>query len=492
MMGLLRRLVWRTLRLLLDLIVVMVVFTLIPGVPPHVTYNAYERSPPPLPLEGGLARNTKLNNAERILDGRITGPESIASRADDEIFVSLHGGKILRLWGPRFDHFKIVTSIGPGCDGPWQEKVCGRPLGLRFGLDGKLLVADAYLGLFSVDVDTGDKESLFNITEEIDGAAPMLPDDLDVDKDGNIYWSDASSVSHLCDSMTEMMSDPSGRIIRFDPKTGTNTVLVRNVHFANGVQLSPDQDFLIFSETFKFRVLRYWLKGPKAGQSEIFVDRLPGFPDNIRPKEDGGYYISLVSYATERNRQLAAALGPLSFVRKLLLRLMTVTKLLFEAANSIYPSVYIEKLAQKTLHLEPVTAMTIRETNLSIVVEVDADGKIVDSLQGDSGRIVLVSETHKVGENLFFGSPYNNYLGRLMLNPPAMEVEGKGVRMKTGSTDEDKDKERTRDESPDELLEEKETQITEEAQEKDAEVKSESETEKESHEKTVPDTKEEL
>lgn len=114
--------------------------------------------------------------------------------------------------------------------------------------------------------------------------------------------------------------------------------------------------------------------------------------------------------------------------------------------------------------------MTIRETNLSIVVEVDADGKIVDSLQGDSGRIVLVSETQKIGENLFFGSPYNKYLGRLELNPPTMEVEGKGVRMKTGHTDEEKeDKEKTRNESPDEVPEEKE-----------------------SDEKTMPDTKEEL
>ena len=44
----------------------------------------------------------------------------------------------------------------------------------------------------------------------------MLPDDLDVDKDGNIYWSDASSVSHLADSMTEIMSDPSGRLVSHD------------------------------------------------------------------------------------------------------------------------------------------------------------------------------------------------------------------------------------------------------------------------------------
>lgn len=62
-----------------------------------------------------MARNKKLNSVERILDGKIRGPESVAARGTEEIFVSLHGGKILKLWGPRFDHFKIVASIGPGC-----------------------------------------------------------------------------------------------------------------------------------------------------------------------------------------------------------------------------------------------------------------------------------------------------------------------------------------------------------------------------------------
>lgn len=40
-------------------------------------------------------------------------------------------------------------------EGPWEEHICGRPLGLRFNKEKKLLIADAYLGLFEFDFKTG-------------------------------------------------------------------------------------------------------------------------------------------------------------------------------------------------------------------------------------------------------------------------------------------------------------------------------------------------
>lgn len=40
---------------------------------------------------------------------------------------------------------------------------------------------------------------------------------------------------------------------------------------------------------------RYFLKGKNQGQKEIFVDNLPGLPDNIRPSNRGGYYIVMAS-----------------------------------------------------------------------------------------------------------------------------------------------------------------------------------------------------
>lgn len=36
-----------------------------------------------------------------------------------------------------------------------NEPTCGRPLGMRMSKDGYLIVADAYLGLFKVNVATG-------------------------------------------------------------------------------------------------------------------------------------------------------------------------------------------------------------------------------------------------------------------------------------------------------------------------------------------------
>ena len=36
------------------------------------------------------------------------------------------------------------------------EPMCGRPLGLEFDADGLLWVVDAYLGVFRVDVKTGE------------------------------------------------------------------------------------------------------------------------------------------------------------------------------------------------------------------------------------------------------------------------------------------------------------------------------------------------
>ncbi|XP_071515562.1 adipocyte plasma membrane-associated protein Hemomucin-like isoform X2 [Panulirus ornatus] len=325
-------------------------------------------------------------------------------------------------------------SLTPIMNGPWQEKVCGRPLGLRFAPDGHLVVVDAYLGLFSIDVDNGQKEQLFDISQEIEGVVPKLPDDLDIDSEGNIYWSDASTVSNLIDAMIEVLSDPSGRLIKFDPKTKTNTVLVKNVHFANGVQLSPDHDFVLLSETCRSRVLRHWLKGPKSGQTEVFVDRLPGLPDNIRSK-DGGYYVSLIIVKIRDIFDPLHVLAKFPILRKLILRVLAVTKYIVESIGKIYTNQHIEELASRIFHLQSMSEFFQPISNLTMVVELDADGNIVNSLQCYSGKMMFISETSRVGDFLFFGSPYNKYLGRLFVGSSFMEVDGKGVKIEGEDTD---------------------------------------------------------
>lgn len=51
--------------------------------------------------------------------------------------------------------FNILVS-----GGQHEEHICGRPLGMRFDKAGRLYVIDAYLGLFLVDVKTGNHNNV--------------------------------------------------------------------------------------------------------------------------------------------------------------------------------------------------------------------------------------------------------------------------------------------------------------------------------------------
>ena len=47
--------------------------------------------------------------------------------------------------------------------------------------------------------------------EPINGSLPLIIDDLDFDKEGNIYFSDASTLVNLANGFLEYLSDPTGR-----------------------------------------------------------------------------------------------------------------------------------------------------------------------------------------------------------------------------------------------------------------------------------------
>ena len=73
-----------------------------------------------------------------------------------------------------------------------NEDICGRPLGLRFHKrTGDLYIADAYFGIMKVGPEGGLATSL---TTEADGVPLRFTNDLDVDEEGNVYFTDSSSV----------------------------------------------------------------------------------------------------------------------------------------------------------------------------------------------------------------------------------------------------------------------------------------------------------
>src|ERR1044072_9125268 len=95
-----------------------------------------------------------------------------------------------------------------------------------------------------------------------------------------------------------LSGDKTGKLMKYEPQINQVTVLLSNLTFANGVALSKDGSHILVVEINNCRVLRYWLKSPKAGTLEVFAN-LTDFGDNIKRSLRGGYWVGIHS---RRNR----------------------------------------------------------------------------------------------------------------------------------------------------------------------------------------------
>lgn len=130
------------------------------------------------------------------------------------------------------------------------------------------------------------------------------------------------------------------RLIHYNAKTKQNKVLIDKLRFANGVMLSEDESEVLVADMYHMRILRYYLKGPKAGTHDVFIDGLPGYPDNLSRDGKGGYLVPLLVPADPDHPQILTVFNEFPLVRKFLARLMGVTQMVFEMIDRAYPNDY--------------------------------------------------------------------------------------------------------------------------------------------------------
>ncbi|MBW3138700.1 SMP-30/gluconolactonase/LRE family protein [Ferrimonas balearica] len=256
-----------------------------------------DRLPGPEPLDSGLT-TLPLPQSQ--------GPEDVAVSPDGQITTGLADGT---LW---------QWSEGAG----WQMlgHTGGRPLGLDYSSDGTLYIADAIKGLLRWQTD-GTAQTLLAGDE----LGPFgFVDDLAVDPRGQIYFTDASRrfpaqrFGVADGSVRDLLAhSQSGSLYRFDPASGQLDTLMTGLSFANGVTLSHDGNSVLVCETGRYRIWRHQISGGQAGQSSIWIDGLPGFPDNISRAENGGYWVGLVA----PRDGLLDALAPYPALRDVIQRL---------------------------------------------------------------------------------------------------------------------------------------------------------------------------
>ncbi|KAI5748431.1 hypothetical protein M8J77_025439 [Diaphorina citri] len=380
----------------ISVVVGIVAITFYPGLEPEIDFTAFEVAPP-RPLEGKLALNEKLNNAEKLFENEIHGPEAVVKHKGD-LYMGVDGGHILKLSGGKL---VPVVKLGKACYGFKYEQQCGRPLGMKFDKNGALHVADAYFGLYKVNVTTGQTEQLISMDTEIDGAKPQIPNSVTVDSDGMVYWSDSSTKYKLYDGLFDGLTSGSGRLIQYNPKTKKNKVLIANLHFANGVELSADESFVIVSETMRSRVHRYYLKGPKQGKSEVFIDGLPGLPDNVKRDSKGNFLVSLVCPVDEYTPQLLHIIGPFPNIRKFVARFLHLLEKI--------PS---EDVKHVVGHFESI--LFLQGTRYTLLV-ISSQGEIVDALHSVDGSLKGSSDVEEYNGAYYFGSPFSKHLARVPL-----------------------------------------------------------------------------
>ena len=109
--------------------------------------------------------------------------------------------------------------------------------------------------------------------------------------------------------------------MKYDKSSKEVTVLLRGLAFANGVALSKDRSFVLIAETTTGKMIRYWLKGPNAGKSDVFAE-LPGYPDNVRRNSEGEFWVALHA----KKGPLANLITSNSCVGKTLLKLPLIFK----------------------------------------------------------------------------------------------------------------------------------------------------------------------
>ena len=314
-------------------------------------------------LAGPLQANQRLKEAELLARGQIHGPEDTAVDGQGRVYAGLHDGRVVRI--------AADGSVETFAD------TQGRPLGMDFDANGNLILADAYKGLLRIDAQ-GQIEVL---TTEAEGVPFKFTDDLDIASDGTIYFTDASSRFEQPDYLLDLLeARPHGRLLSYNPATKETKVLLKDLYFANGVALSAAEDFVLVNETYRYRITRYWLSGEKAGTHDIFIDNLPGLPDNLQGDRNGTFWVAL---PTPRKADI----------------------------DKLHRSPWLKAQMAKLPR-----AFWPKAERYGFVIALNEQGQITQSLHDSSGEhLRMVTSVKPVGDYLYFGSLDNDRIGKLKI-----------------------------------------------------------------------------
>jgi sugar lactone lactonase YvrE len=304
--------------------------------------------------------DARIDRAELLPLPSGHAPEDVVVDDSGAVFSGTAEGSIWR-WSPPAHEPALLTETG------------GRPLGIEIDpRDGALIVCDAYRGLLRVTPDG----AITDLTDHAGGTRILFCNNAAVTRTGVVYFSDSSNRFPLSHWRRDLLEHrPNGRILAYDPASGTTDVVATGFHFPNGVALTPDESALLICETVAHRLVRLSL--PDAVVTDL--GDLPAYPDNMSSVGDGTYWIALASPRVP----LAEKLLPYPRVRR------------------------IAAVLPPRLQPQPVPH--------TIVALVDTDGTVLRTLHSPTGHYPMLTGVRQHGDTLWFGSLTQRSIARVPL-----------------------------------------------------------------------------
>ncbi len=325
---------------------------------------------PSAPAETGVFEpNDLLADAELLAKGALRQPEDIAFDQAGRLYTGTKDGYIHRI---RFAEDGRVEKI---------EKFAetgGYPLGLAFAPDGSLIAAVKGKGLTEVQADGTVR--LF--ADQVAGTPITYANEVAISKNGIIYFTDSSEAFDTGWPYDILEARPHGRLLAYDPASKITRTVLDELYFANGLALSPEEDYLLIAETPKYRILRLWLKGPLAHTVEPFADNLPLLPDNLFLDQDGDIWVG-------GSKRIAAI-------------------------DTLQPRPYWKKQIAKLPYALLKRVPTMNRYGLA--VRLNAEGQVTETLHDRQGDVYGVSSVVRQGDTLYLGTLFGDSVARLEID----------------------------------------------------------------------------
>ncbi|XP_077973491.1 adipocyte plasma membrane-associated protein-like [Styela clava] len=238
-------------------------------------------------FEWAQVENKDLQRGIRILS-ELIGPESIAIDEHDNLYTTVSDGRVVKIVNPG-KHDQSVIDLTESFDYAKESKRSKiRPLGIRLH-GSKLYFADAYQGVIMIDLKSGSHE----VIVRYDDVKPSLvfPDDLTITSDGKtIYFTDMSlKWAYEEIALFALEGECSGRLFKVDVLTKRTELVRDNLCHSNGIELDRAENHAIVAEHSRRRLAVISLESGKLVRNIL----LPGGPDNIRRRQNGGYWVSI-------------------------------------------------------------------------------------------------------------------------------------------------------------------------------------------------------